>query len=562
MIEEIVIRDLGVISDAKLEFGPGLTVLTGETGAGKTMVLNALGLLLGNRSDTGAVRSGQEFAYIEGRWHLDNASCQEIAELGLHFEAPELIASRSVFSEGRSRASLSGKSVPVGVLSEVGEKLVIVHGQSDQIRLKSAGAQLKALDDFAGSQIRELLDKYQGHFESWKKCSLDLEARRSELANRDQESEELREALLEIDRLDPQPGEDESLIEIIKRLSHVEELKRQAAIAKEALSSEGYGESDDAQSLVGKARRALDSVSEHDPKLEYLAGDLQQIGYSLNELAAELAGYLTSLESDSAGQLEQAQQRRADLASLIRRFGPTLEDVLSFRESAQSRLLELDSSTDEIERLTAAAESELASCRELAKQISQIREGAAKELSGLVTKELAALAMPGASLEIRVSETELNALGKDQVAMLLCSYQGAEPRPLGKGASGGELSRIMLAIEVSLAKSELAPTMIFDEVDAGIGGSAAIEVGRRLRRLGKSAQVIVVTHLPQVAAFANQHLRVLKSSDREFTQADVVKLENEQIIEELTRMLSGLPESASGREHAKELLELAKAESI
>ena len=560
MIEEILIRDLGVISEAKLEFGPGLTVLTGETGAGKTMVLNALGLLLGERSDSSAIRKGQEQAFVEGRWLLADSAMKRIRELGIELDDQELLVNRSVSAEGRSRASLSGKSVPVGILSEIGDQLVVVHGQSDQIRLRSAAAQREALDQFAGDDLAKVLNQYAAVFANWKQASSRLIELTTQLDARSREADQIRSAVEELTALDPKLGEDVELSDKASKLTHLEELRIAATESHNQLSSEGFDDSSDAITLIGKARRSLEAVSEHDPELAALAEQLKEIGYSLNETSASISGYLASLDSDGSAELERIQQRRADLTSAMRKYGPSLEEVISFLENSGARLLELDSSDKEIQELSSVEQALSKQAISLAKTITDLRIKAAAELAKSVTAELAALAMTGASLEVTVTpSSELGSHGADQVAILLSAYPGAEPRPLGKGASGGELSRIMLAIEVVLAKSELAPTFIFDEVDAGVGGAAATEVGKRLATLAQNAQVIVVTHLPQVAAFANRHLRVLKSVSDQYTATDVVRLEGEAVVEELARMLSGLSESESGKTHAKELLELAKA---
>ena len=559
MIEQILIRDLGVISEATLDLGPGLTVLTGETGAGKTMVLNALGLLLGARSDASAIRKGQEQAFVEGRWLLPKDALKRITESGIEIEDGELLVSRSISSEGRSKATVSGRSTPVGVLTEIGENLVVVHGQSDQIRLKSASAQREALDQFAGTSLAKLLSEYEQIYSAWKLAANRLTVLSTESSTRAREADEIRAAVEELTKLDPKPGEDQELAELAEKLTHLEELRIAAANAHEELSSESFDDGRDAITSIGKARRALEQVSNHDPELEKLAEQLKEIGFSLNETAASISSYIAGLDSDGASQLETVQSRRAKLSSAMRKYGPSLDEVIAYLETAGSRLLDLDSSDEAIAKLTLEEQELSQQALSLAEQISAIRTKAASELSTAVTAELAALAMTGASLDVQVSRlSELSSHGFDQVALLLSAYPGAEPRPIGKGASGGELSRIMLAIEVVLAKSELAPTFIFDEVDAGVGGAAATEVGKRLAKLARNAQVIVVTHLPQVAAFANRHLRVLKSSTAEFTATDVVRLEGEQVVEELARMLSGLSESETGRSHAKELLDLAQ----
>jgi DNA repair protein RecN (Recombination protein N) len=560
LIEQIHIRDLGVIREAQLELGPGLTVLTGETGAGKTMVLNALGLLLGSRSDASAVRKGQEQAFVEGRWLLPKEALDRITASGIEIEDGELLVSRSISSEGRSKATVSGRSVPVGVLTEIGEHLVVVHGQSDQIRLKSAAAQREALDQFAGAPLAALTDKYAEIYTAWKMAANRLQVLTTESSSRAREADEIRAAVEELTKLDPKSGEDIELSELAERLTHVEELRIAAAAAHEELSSDSFDDSSDALTAIGKARRALEQVSNHDPELEKLAEQLKEIGFSLNETAASISSYIAALDNDGASELEKIQSRRAELSSAMRKYGPTLDEVIAYLETAGSRLLDLDSSDEAIASLTIEEQQLSKQAHDLAEQISLIRNKAAAELSAAVTAELSALAMTGASLDASISRLgELTAHGYDQVALLLSAYPGAEPRPIGKGASGGELSRIMLAIEVVLAKSELAPTFIFDEVDAGVGGAAASEVGKRLAMLARNAQVIVVTHLPQVAAFATRHLRVLKSSTAEFTATDVVRLEGEQVVEELARMLSGLSESESGRSHAKELLDLAQS---
>lgn len=560
MIEQIRIRDLGVISDAQLDLGPGLTVLTGETGAGKTMVLNALSLLLGSRSDSSSIRKGQDQAFVEGRWLLSRQALDRITSSGIEIEDQELILSRSVSTEGRSKAVVSGRSVPVGILAEIGEHLVVVHGQSDQIRLKSAAAQREALDQFAGAELAALTSEYASVFASWKQVASSLELVITESASRAREADQIREAVEELTKLDPKPGEDLELADRATKLTHLEELRVAAANAHDQLSSEAFDEGRDAITLIGKARRALEQVSEHDPELAKYAEELREIGFSLNETAAGISGYMASLDSDGASELEAIQLRRAELTAAMRKYGPSLDEVISYLESSGARLLELDSSNESIEKLSLEERELSKKSLELAEKMSAIRTQAAADLSEAVTAELAALAMNGASLQVQVARaSELTSFGFDQISLLLSAYPGAEPRPIGKGASGGELSRIMLAIEVVLAESELAPTFIFDEVDAGVGGAAATEVGKRLAMLAKNAQVIVVTHLPQVAAFATRHLRVLKSSSAEYTATDVVCLENEQIVEELARMLSGLSESESGKSHAKELLELAQS---
>ncbi len=560
MIEEILIRDLGVIREARLKFGKGLTVITGETGAGKTMVLSALGLLLGERADSTAVRKGSQEAFVEGRWQLDEDSLvfTRVSEAGATASDNELILNRSVSNEGRSRAAVGGRSVPVSLLSELSDMLVVVHGQSDQIRLKSSVAQREAIDIFGGKELEVKVGAYRQTYFAWKTAQEKLAAMRQNVEKREAEAAALRIAVEEFDRIDPQPGELDDVVSKAARLTHTEELRQAVAKAHEALSSDV--DAPEAIGLVGQARRALEGVSQHDPLLAEQVENLQRLGFELVDAAAALSGYLESLEGGTAQELEALQQRRAELTSLTRRYG-TYEEVLEYRETAQQRLFELDPPVGAEKALVDAVQKEFDDMERMARQITGMRESAAMRLEEEVTAELGGLAMPGASLVVSVTDSgDFMEFGRDNVSIALSAYPGAEPRPLGKGASGGELSRIMLAIEVVLAKTHPVPTFIFDEVDAGVGGGAAIEVGRRLATLAKDAQVIVVTHLAQVAAYADRHLRVMKSSNPEYTASDVVSLTGGDRIEELARMLSGLSDSGSARVHAHELLVRASSE--
>lgn len=560
MIEDIRITDLGVISEAELTFDKGLTVLTGETGAGKTMVLTALGLLLGDRSDSGAIRSGAGQSTVEGRWRLDatNPTLNKAEDAGALIADGELLLARSVSSDGRSKAVIGGRSVPVGLLSEIGEELVVVHGQADQIRLKSLAAQKIALDKFAGAKHLELLGEYANYFSAWKQAQATLEDIQTNLLARAKQVEDLTQSLEELDKLAAKPNEDIELAELAKKLTHSADLRAAVGLAHDALLNDNF-DAIDATSLIGKARKALENAASHDAALETQASALRQIGEDLNDIAAELSGYLTSLESDSPMTLDEIQERRSALNSALRRYGPTIEDLQTFQETAQAKLAELDVSSERIASLEAEVAALHKQAKSCADQISINRTKAASDLAKRVSQELVALAMAGSKLHVLVEKTEhFGPTGFDSVSFLLESYSGAEPRPLGKGASGGELSRIMLALEVVLAETDSTPTFIFDEVDAGVGGAAAIEVGRRLAKLAKNAQVIVVTHLAQVAAFADRHLTVVKSSEAGFTSSDVHVLDENARSEELARMLSGLSDSETARTHAKELRDLAK----
>lgn len=573
MLEELRIRDLGVITDATLPLGPGLSVVTGETGAGKTMVVTAVGLLLGARSDAGAVRSGAKSATAEAVLKLDAGHPAIARALDAGAEAEEvdgraeLILARRLGADGRSRAFLGGRAAPVGVLAEIGETLVVVHGQSDQIRLKSATAQREALDKFAGDTLAGPLAAYQELYGRWKSSQAELDNLRSAARDRLREAESLEAALAEIDEMDPQPGEDELLKAEAVKLANVEELRIAASTAHQALIAEDFGEAGDATTLVDSAKRTLEHVSEHDAQLGSAAARLAEVGFLLTDIAAELASYQASLDSEGPERLAEIEDRRAALAKLVRKYAPTIDEVLEWAEQARVRFDELQDDSSRIEALDAEVVRAEAELKKQAAGISKIRAKAAKDLSGRVSAELKALAMADATLVINLEPTgQLGPHGADDISFLLRPHSGAPARPLGKGASGGELSRVMLAIEVVLAAVDPVPTFVFDEVDAGVGGRAAVEIGRRLAMLARHVQVLVVTHLPQVAAFADQHITVTKTSVRGadggtatgFTSSDVRLLDGPERVRELARMLAGQEDSETAQAHAQELLDDAK----
>jgi DNA repair protein RecN (Recombination protein N) len=564
VIEELRIQRLGVIDEAVLELAAGLTVVTGETGAGKTMVVMALALLLGERADAGAIRAGSAQAGVEGRWLVpDTGSVAErVREAGGELDPigdgrAELILARTVSAEGRSRGVVGGRSTPVGVLAELGGQLVVVHGQSDQLRLRSATAQRDALDASAGPDHAALLGSYAEAYQSWRALASELEVLSLDRETRAREAEQLRQDLEEYAELAPQPGEDEELLARAERLGNLEDLRQAATLAQEAVSAQSGEDHPDAVGLVEEARRALARVVDHDPALVPARDGLDSVSFQLAEVSGELSRYLGGLDVDGARELELVQERRAALAAFTRKHAAPLDEVIATLEQAGLRLIELDGDDDRIRSLETEVEEALQRVEQLAERVTAGRRAAAEALADRVSAELAALAMPDAQLVVEVDDTELGAHGRDRIAFLLRPHPGAEPRPLAKGASGGELSRVMLALEVVLAAGGVVPTFVFDEVDAGVGGAAAIEIGRRLARLAQTAQVIVVTHLAQVAAFAGNHLVVEKDSDGRVTASSVRRVDDDARVAEMARLLSGLPDSSTGLEHARELLELA-----
>jgi DNA repair protein RecN (Recombination protein N) len=446
------------------------------------------------------------------------------------------------------------------VLNEIGQQLVVVHGQADQNRLRSATAQREALDRFAGAELATVLADYREVYRRWQTKQGDLDVLVAESDRRSREAEELRAAMTEIEDAAPHRGEDSELAERAERLANLEDLRLAAAQAHELISAEGIEETPDVLGLLDAAKRQLERVADHDPALAPVTEAIANASFAVSDISAQLSSYLGSLDSDGGRELEVVQERRAELGLLTRKYGPTLDEVIDQLEVGSGRLLELDNDSDRIGGLRDEVAADLTLLEQLAARLSELRRAAAGRLSEQVTAELVALAMADARLSVEVQDRQEYGLsGKDQVSILLQPHSGAEPRPLGRGASGGELSRVMLAIEVVIAANDPVPTFIFDEVDAGVGGASAIEIGKRLARLARTAQVIVVTHLAQVAAFSTNHLRVVKDSDGSVTASSVQQLQGEERIAEMARLLSGLADSESGLMHARELIETAQA---
>lgn len=559
MIEQMRLRNLGVIAEATMPIGPGFTAVTGETGAGKTMVVTGLGLLLGARADSGAVRQGAGQAEVEGVWVIPatGAVAERVAEAGGALEpiddvTAELVLARNLSAEGRSRASVGGRTAPAAVLTELADDLVVVHGQADQLRLRTGAAQREALDRFGGEPLAAALVDYRVEYERLAELDATIAELTEQATSRTEEARQLREAIAQIEQVAPSAGEDDELAARAERLANAEALREAAAAAREALSSEN--DAVDATLLIAEARRALDRVD--DPALAAVSAELTDLSYRIADAAATLSGYLADLDDGGPRDLELVEERRAALADLSRVHG-SLEAALHLLTSGSARLLELDDDPERLGRLTLERDQARTRLDAAAAALTKHRVAAAATLGGAVTAELRDLAMPEATLTVQVTPTQASAAGRDEVALLLAPHAGAVARPVAKSASGGELSRVMLAIEVVIASVDAVPTFVFDEVDAGIGGAAAIEVGRRLAALARHSQVIAVTHLAQVAAFAGNHLSVVKSSDGSVTASSVQALTGAAREAEMARLLSGMPDSPAALEHARELLHLA-----
>ncbi|MGO8958773.1 MAG: DNA repair protein RecN [Streptosporangiaceae bacterium] len=570
MLEEVRITGLGVIDEAVLELSTGFNVVTGETGAGKTMVVSGLGLLFGGRADPSRVRPGADRAVVEGRLRVEpgGAVARQVNESGgdLDDDGSALILVRSVSSEGRSRATAGGRSVPVSLLTYLADDLVAVHGQADQQQLLRPARQRQALDRFSGPGFAELLSSYQRAYQRHQQVTTELTELTTMARERIREAEDLRHGVDEIARADPVEGEDIELVAEDERLANADALHSAATTAHEALvgdPSSGSFDAADVTSLLAAARSALEGAAQHDAQLAALSSRVTEAAYLLADVAAELASYVQSVEADPV-RLAVVQERRAELTRLVRAYGAASGDVaavIAWAKAASARLAELDSDEDKIGALAQQEADLAATVAELAGRLTAARTDTASRFAEQVTAELTALAMPHAKITVAVTPAQgFGPYGADEVEIKLSAHPGAPVLPLHKGASGGELSRIMLAIEVVFAGADPVPTFVFDEVDAGVGGKAAVEIGRRLARLARMAQVIVVTHLPQVAAFADTHLVVEKASDGSVVRSGITRLTEDGRVRELSRMLAGLENSEFGRAHASELLDAAAAE--
>jgi len=563
-LEEISIRNLGIIEQSELELGRGLNVLTGETGAGKTMILTALNLVLGGKSDSSLVRHGSERLVATAQFSVTKESQEQLDEIGAEVDGSSLIVTRTVNSDGKSKASCGGVTVPAGTLADVTEPLIEIHGQSANSQIVKPARQRELLDRFGGAAIASVLSEYQRTYSEYLELKERIKAMKASANKRDGEIAELEEFLAAWVKLKAVRNEPSNVEDEIKRLSSVEDLRIASSGAMAALDSEESG----ALTLLHSARRFLDAAKGKDSRLEEIAERVAESLFILDDASSDLASYATSLEADPE-RLDFLQNRKAELNVFIKRWGggesadEELVQLAAKAKSGKESIADLKGGDERIVEL----ESELAQIKKKllssAQNLSQARTTAADSLSQSVTTEIQALSMPHTRFFAEViapdysgalKESDFTQLGCDEVLMQIQGQVDGPKIALGKGASGGEMSRIMLGLEVVIAKSHPVGTYIFDEVDAGVGGKAAIEVGKRLHALAQNSQVIVVTHLPQVAAWADTHFVVKKSSDGSVVQSGVSKLGQSERVEEIARMLAGLEESSSAREHAAELL--------
>ncbi|ASY19992.1 DNA repair protein RecN (Recombination protein N) [Candidatus Planktophila vernalis] len=564
-LEEISIRSIGVIEHSTLEISPGLTVLTGETGAGKTMILTALNLILGGKSDSSLVRKGSERLVASGSFSVPKSLQDSFEEHGLQVEDGQLILTRTVNADGKSKATSNAISVPSSALAAASENLVEVHAQAANLNMTKAAKQRELLDRFGGKELHSALVNYQSELANYHELKSRITAMKKSIDSRDAQLSELREFAAVMGKLKLERGELHEISNEIGRLSSVEDLRLAAQNASSVIEEEESG----SLTTLGITRKSLDSVRAKDPQIEELYQRVSEAFFLVDDAKGVLASYIANLEADPA-RLDYLNARKAEMNSLIKKYGGSqsaddeLIALIERFESSKNAIADLEGGDERLKEL----ETELVGIKKklvsAAKSLTSVRSENAGKLSKEVTKEIQQLSMPHTSFHCQVQsadynalkESDFTALGCDEIAMLIQGHKDGPLVPLAKGASGGEMSRVMLALEVVLAATHPVGTYVFDEVDAGVGGKAAIEVGRRLHALSQHAQVIVVTHLPQVAAWADSHFVVTKNSDGSVTESNVRKVVKEDRVEEIARMLAGMESSTSAREHATELLEL------
>ena len=565
-LEEISIKNLGIIESSTLELGRGLNVLTGETGAGKTMILTALNLVLGGKSDQSLVRTGSDRLVASASFDIHKPLQSVLEDEGAVIDEGSLILTRSINADGKSKAAAGGVSVTAGVLTKIGENLIEVHGQSANQQIVKSSKQRELLDRFAGLELARSLSTYQEVYASYLELKNRLKAMKDASSKRDGEIAELEEFSLAWTKLKAVRGEAATTEDEINRLSSVEDLRIASTGSIAALEDEESG----ALTSLGSAKKYLEAAKGKDSKLDQILTSVSEAFFLADEAARELASYSSGLEADP-NRLDVLQTRKAEIIAFVKRWGSSgdldgqLVELSQRAKSAKLAILDLHGGDERIAELEVELLETKKTLINSAAALSKLRNTYAVKLGQEVTHEISQLAMPHTTFYVQVEtidyaselkESDFTTLGCDEVSMLIEGHPGATKIALGKGASGGEMSRIMLGLEVVIAKTHPVGTYIFDEVDAGVGGKAAIEVGKRLHKLAQHAQVIVVTHLPQVAAWGDTHFVVRKSSDGVVTQSGVQKLTESERVDEIARMLAGLEESTSAKEHASELLSL------
>jgi DNA repair protein RecN (Recombination protein N) len=564
-LEEISIRSLGVIESSNIEFNDGLTVLTGETGAGKTMVLTALGLVLGNKSDSDLVRIGADRATVTGRFSVNEDISNLITDNGGQIEEGSAVITRTVSSQGKSRVLIGGALTSASFVAELSDQLVEIHQQSSAVRLTKPNVVRDLVDSFGGISLAS----YSATFEEFSTLQKRLSDLKSQLERRDSEIAELKEFVKAFSAVNPKSNEIESIENEISKLGSVEDINQYISAALNIL------ENDDSSAInsMQQARKELDRLKDKDESLDVILDRYLELVLGFQDVSSDLTSYLSNLEADPK-RFEFLQTRKSEINSLLKKFGKGSDRVLAYDQliedgkNASLRIEDLSGGEERIKEIKEQLEKVFLQLKNEGKKLSQQRSDAAARMSDAVTKEIKALSMPNGEIKIVCAANDpeksssYTAFGFNDLEILFCSHQGGKELPLNKVASGGELSRVMLAMEVVIAQTQNIGTYIFDEVDAGVGGKAAIEIGRRLSKLSQNAQVIVITHLAQVAVWADHHLVVKKNESGSVTQSDVITIDEDARTIEIARMLSGQEESQAAQQHAAELLHIVRESMI
>lgn len=576
MINDLRIQNIGVIEDVSLEMSKGFTVLTGETGAGKTMILTAFQMIIGEKVDSSLVRASEKSALVEAfiKVPRDKELRQRLEELDVAIEDDGTQISRTIAREGRGKIILGGRSVPSATLEEITQSSITIHGQGDQVLLNKSSFQRQLLDQFAGDDHLANLGKYQDLYSKYIETKKKLEELKKaggqnalRIAQLQESVKELNDAQLEVD-------EEISITERINLINNSEDIFESLALADKLLNGAEAGTTS-VTSQLNQARKALDTAAAKSERISSLRDQISNLEIEVSTLARDVNRDLASLDRDPAT-IDKLESRRALIKKLLTKYGPTSKDALENIKKFSEELVTIEDLPSAIESVENEIQLQLSELAISAQKIHDSRVDSSTKISLAIEKELKSLSMPNADFKVRIETSEDQAglkikvdknethlhfdnFGVDQISFEFSANPGQPLRPISKVASGGEMSRIMLAIELVFSKSGASKTMIFDEVDAGIGGAAAIEVGKRLKALAKNHQIVVVTHLPQVAAFADKHLKVEKSASGNITTSSVIELDSGARVTEIARMMAGIQDSASALEHARELLGMSQS---
>lgn len=552
MLESIRIRDLGLISEAEIDFQPGFVAITGETGAGKTLLLDAVRILRGEKpSVIGAVPDADVIVDASIAVQRDDLY-EKLSDLGIVTDDNYLLVSRTFPSSGRAKTSIGGRPFPASTLEELSEYWLAIHGQHDSLRLMKPQTHRELLDSFGGSELAKVFSRFSQKYSAWRSVLAELakveKTRKELLAN----AESIKADLSIYDSLNITVGDVEKIAQTVERVSRKEEFKSSIATALIHLQNEDF-------SIAGSLRSARQSLEKlgADSGFSRIREQLQSLIAELLEIEADLSSQLEQLETDEED-LDSLMMKQRQIKSLLLRHGPTEEDLIEWAEKARRQLSLIDPDGQELNRLKAKVVEAESEAKLAATELTDKRVEVSKTFSAVVTREINELAMPAAEFSVDMSVSELNEFGQDRIEFLFNANPGMRPQPLVSAASGGELSRVMLALEVALLSTSSPSVLIFDEVDAGVAGSAAISVGEKLTKLSQVSQVLVVTHLPQIAAFADQHINVAKATDGFVTQTSISTLAETSRVQELSRMLAGLEGSESATAHAQELLSMVQ----